>query len=112
FMRNAPEHRRFSDFVAIQMKDWQDGPIMLGIEEFIGVPAGREGSRFRFAIANHASGDEAGIVEDRPIGVGKRIAELSSFMDRTGGLWRRVARDPAGERKLFEEEPHPLFILR
>ena len=52
-----------------EMKNWKNGTIARGVQEFVGVPTGGESARFRFAIANNTGDDQLGIVERGPIGV-------------------------------------------
>jgi len=57
----------------------------------------------RLPVADHAGGDQPGVVEDGAVGVRQRVAELAALVDRTGCLRGDVAGDPAGERELAEQ---------
>src|SRR5438105_6299788 len=47
-------------------------PVGGRIEEFVGMPGGRERSGFRFAITDHTGDDEVRVVERRAEGVTER----------------------------------------
>src|SRR5215469_3188836 len=76
------------------------------------MPARRKRSCFCFAVANHASDDELGVVERGAVGMGKTVAELSAFIDRARRLRRDVARNPARKRELSEQSLHSPLVLR
>ena len=76
------------------------------------MPGRGERSSFGFSIAYHAGHNETGIVEGRSIRMRDGIAQFSSFVDGPRGLGRDVAWNPTGERKLFEQFLHPLYIPR
>jgi len=59
--------------------------------------------RIGLAVTHHARHDQLGIVEHGPERMTQRIAELAALVDRTRTLRRRVARDPAGKRKLQKQ---------
>ena len=111
-VRDAREHGRIRDLVAVEVQDRQHRSIAHGIEEFVGVPARRQRPRFSLAVADHAGDDEVGVVEGRAMGVRHRIAELPALVDRARRLRRDVARDAAGKRELGEQPLHPLLVLR
>src|SRR5262249_59417241 len=83
-----------------------------GVEEFVGMPACRQRSSFRLAIADDAGNDQIGIVESCSVGVRDGIAEFAALVYRTGCLRRDVAGDAAGKRELGEQALHALFIAR
>ena len=56
-------------------------------------------SCLRLAVADHAGGDQIGIVRHRAEGVGEEVAQLTALVNGAGGLRRHMARDAAGERK-------------
>ena len=74
------------------------------------MPARRQRSGLRLAVADDAGDDQIGIVEGRAVGMREGIAEFAAFMDRARRLRRDVARDAAGERELREEALHALFV--
>jgi hypothetical protein len=60
---------------------------------------------------DHHQGDEVGIVEHRPVGVGEAVAQLAPLVDAAGGLGCGVAADPAGKGELLEEALEPCGVL-
>ena len=92
---NARQHRRPGDLISVQVQDRQHRAVAGRIEEFVGMPAGGQGSGLRFSIADHAAGQQVRIVEDRAKGVRQRIAQFSALVNRAGSLGRRVARNAA-----------------
>src|SRR5262249_9353072 len=75
------------------------------------MPRGGERSRLRFTIANRHRDQQIWVVEGRAEGVRHAVAELPAFVDGPRSLRRAVAADAARERELFEELPHPFFVL-
>ena len=63
------------------------------------MPAGGQRAGFRFAVADHATGDQAGIVEHRAVGVQQRVAQLAALMNGAGRFGRGVAGDAATEKR-------------
>jgi hypothetical protein len=110
--RDPGEHGRVGDLVAVQVQDRQHRTVVHGIEELVGVPARGEGARLRLAVADHAGGDEIGVVEDRTERVRQRVAQLTALVDRSRRLGRDVARNPARKRDLNEKPLHPFLVLR
>ena len=84
-------------FVAVQMQDRQHGAVIGGVQEFVGMPRGRQRPGFRFAITDHTGDDEAGIIEDRAERMAERLAEFAAFVNRAGTFGRRVAGDASGK---------------
>ncbi len=76
------------------------------------MPARRQRTCLRFAVADDTGDDEVGIVERRAVSVRDRIAEFAALVNRAWRLRRDMARDAAGERELGEEPLHPLLVLR
>ena len=62
---NAGEDGRVGDLVTIEVQDRQHRAVGHRIEELIGMPRGRQRTRFRLAIADDAGDDQVGTVEDR-----------------------------------------------
>src|SRR5262249_12896343 len=112
FMADPGENAGIGGLVDVEVKDGQYRPVPRRIEEFVGMPARRQRSSFRFAVADDAGNDQIGVVERRSVGVRDGIAELAAFVYRTWRLRRRVARDAAGERELGEQALHALFVAR
>ena len=111
-VRNAREHGRIGDLVAVEMQDRQHRAVAHGIEELVRMPARRQRPGLGLAVADDAGDDQVGIVERRAVGVRQRVAELAALVDRARRLRRDVARDAAGEGELGEEPLHPLLVLR
>ena len=61
--RNARQHRRIRDLVTVQMQDRQHRAVADRVEEFVGMPGGRQRAGLGFAVADHAGDDEIRIVE-------------------------------------------------
>ena len=99
-MADAGQHRRIGDLVAIEMQDRQHDPVGYRIQEFVGVPARRQRTRLRLAIADDAGDDQIRIVVGGPIGVREGVAEFAALVNGAGGLRRHMARNPAGEGEL------------
>ena len=74
------------------------------------MPAGGQRPGFGLAVADHAEGQELGVVEHRAVGVHERVAELAALMDRSWRLGRDMAGNPAREGELAKQPPQALFI--
>ena len=111
FARNARQHRRARDLVAVEMQDRQHRAIARRIEKLVRVPAGRERSGLRFAVADDAGDDQIRIVERGAVRVRQRVAELAAFVDRARRFRRDVAGNAAGKRELLEQPPQPVRCL-
>ena len=61
------------------------------------------GAGFRFAVAYDAHREEIWVVENGPVGVNQRVAELAALVDRSRGLRRDMAWYPTWERELAEQ---------
>ena len=96
-LRDAGEHRRIGDLVAVEVEDRQDGAVTSGIDELVGVPAGSQRAGLGFTVADDAGDEQPGVVERRPVGVCQGIPELAALVDRPRHLRRHVAGDPAGK---------------
>src|SRR5215831_18972732 len=112
FMADPGENGGIGDLVAVEVKDGQNRPVPRRVEEFVGMPARRQRSSFRFAVADDAGNDQIGVVERRSAGVRDGIAEFAALVYRTGRLRRYVAGDAAGERELGEQALQPLLVAR
>ena len=109
---DAGEHARIGDLVAVQVEDRQHHPVMLGIEELVRVPSGRQGPGLGFAVADDRSDQQVRIVECGPVGVGQRVAQLATLVDRPRGLRCHVAGDPPGEGELAEQRADAVLGAR
>ena len=83
-MLDAGQDGRVADLVAVEMQDRQHGAIGDRIEKLVGLPGGRQRTRFRFAVADDAGDDQIGIVERGPEGMAERISQLAAFVNRPG----------------------------
>ncbi|MPM37374.1 hypothetical protein SDC9_83985 [bioreactor metagenome] len=99
------------DFVAVQVKNGQNGAVRDGIKEFIGVPGGGQRAGFGLAVAHHAGGDQVGIVHHRAKGVGQAVPQLAALVDRAGSLGCHMAGHAAGEGELLEQPLHARLVL-
>ena len=111
-MRNARQHGRAGNLVAVQMQNRQHGAVVDRIEKFVRVPARGERAGLRFAIADDAGDEQVGIVERRAEGVRQRIAQFAALVNRTRRLRRDVTRNAAGKGELLEQPLHPVLVLR
>ena len=68
---DAGQHRGVGDLVAVEVEDRQHGPVDARVEELVRVPAGGQRPGLGLAVADDAHGDEVGVVERRPVGVGQ-----------------------------------------
>src|SRR4029450_8412321 len=80
-MADTGENAGIGDLVAIEMKDRQNRSVRRCVEEFVGMPARRQRSSFRFAVTNNACDNQIGIVERSSVGMRERIAELAAFVN-------------------------------
>jgi len=112
FFGDAREHRRVRDLVAVQVQDRQDDAVGDGIDELVGVPAGRERPGLGLAVADDGRDEQVGVVERGAVGVGERVAELAALVDRAGRLGGDVRGDAAGEGELREEALQAFLVVR
>ena len=110
-LRDPREHRRVGDLVAVEVQHRQYGTVAGRVEELVRVPARRERTGLRLAVADHTADDQARVVERRAVPVRERVPQFPTLVDRAGGLRRDVARDAAGERELAEQPAHALGVL-
>src|SRR5258708_39757449 len=85
---------------------------MNGIEEFVRMPTCGHRPGLRLAVADNARREQTWIVEHRAISMGQSIAELASFMNRSGRFRRSMTWDATRKRKLSEEPFHSRVVLR
>ncbi len=105
FVLNTGEESWVADLVTIEVQDRQHRPVRNRVEEFIGLPGSRQRSCFRFAIADDARNDQAGVVKRRTKCMAERITEFSSFVNRP----RRSRCDMAGNATRKGELCEKLF---
>ena len=110
-MLDAGQDGRVADLVAVEVQDRQHGPVGNGIEELVGMPRGRQGTRLRLAIADDAGNDQIGIVEHSPERMAERIAQLAALVDRARAFRRGVAGNSPGKGELDKELSQPSLIL-
>ena len=75
------ENAGIGDLIAIQMENRQNCAVARRIQELIGMPARRQRSSLRLAIADNAGHDQIRIIESGSIGVRKGVAELTAFVN-------------------------------
>ncbi len=105
-LRDAGQHRRVGDLVAVEVEDGEHGTVVDRVEELVRVPGGGERAGLRLAVADHTGDEQVRIVEGRAVRVSERVAELTALVDRAGRLRRDMTRHSAGERELPEQLPH------
>ena len=109
---DSGQHGGIGDLVAVEVQDRKHRTVTHGVEEFVGVPARRQGAGLGLPVADHTGHDELGVVERRSIGMGEAVAELTAFVDRSRGLGGDVARDPAWKGELPEQTTHAGLVPR
>src|SRR5262245_10166414 len=77
----ATEDGRVRDLIAVQVKDGKRGPVPRGIQKLVGMPTCGQRPRLALAVADHAAGQQVGIVEDRAVGMRKGVAEFPALVD-------------------------------
>src|SRR5437879_11703395 len=75
-----------SDLVAIEVENGQHGTVTCGIQKFIAMPAGCQGSRFRLAVSHHAARQQFWIVEHGTASVPDRVAQFPTLRDGARSL--------------------------
>ena len=80
-MLDPRQDGRVADLVAVQVQDRQHGSVADWVEELVGMPGGRQGACFRFAVAYDAGDDQVGIVERGAKGMAERIAQLATLVN-------------------------------
>jgi hypothetical protein len=108
--RDAGEHRRVCDLVAVEVEHRQDGPVLGRVQELVGVPAGGQWPRLGLAVADDAAREQVRVVEHRAVGVHERIAELSSLVDRARGLRSHMAGYATRKGELSKQTSQALLI--
>ena len=109
--RDAGQHGRVRDLVAVQVEDVEDRAVVDRVQELVGMPGGGQRPGLGLAVADDARNDQVRVVERGPVGVRDRIAELSTLVDRPGRLRCRVAGNSIRKRELLEQLLHPLGVL-
>src|SRR5581483_10794464 len=99
-----------SDLISVEVKYGQHRPIAHRVQELVGMPARCQRSRFCLTVTHYATHQQVGIIEGSTEGMGDRVAQFAALVDRPRGLWRDVARNPAGKRKLPEELLYPFGV--
>ena len=108
---DAGEDRRVADLESVEVQDRQNRAVRDRIQEFVGLPSGRQRARFGLAVADDARDDEPRIVERGAEGVAQRISEFAALVNGAGRGRRDMARNPARKRELFEQPLHSGFVL-
>ena len=88
------------------MQDRQHRAVTRRIDEIDALPAARERTRLRFAIADHGGDEQIGIVHHCAERVHQYIAELAALMDRARRRHTDMARHAARCRELPEQLEH------
>ena len=111
-LRDARQQGGIGDLVAVEVQHRQHGAVAHRIQKLVDVPAGGQGPRFRFAVANAGQGDQLRVVEHGAAGVREHVAQFAPLVDRAGGFRCAVAADVAGEGELLEEAAQAGGVLR
>src|SRR5262249_50307769 len=106
------ENAGIGNLVAVQVEYRQNRSVGCRVEKLVGMPTRGHGPGLCFAVADDTGNDQIGVIEGRSVGVREGVTELAAFVNRTGRLRCKVARDAAGERELGEEAVHAFFIGR
>ena len=75
------------------------------------MPARGERARFRLPVTHHTADQQIRIVEGGPVGESDGVAQLTSFVNRSGRLRSDVAGDSPRKGELSEEPLHSRSIL-
>jgi len=94
---DAGEDGGVGDLVAVQVEDGEDGSVVDGVEELIGVPAGGQRPGLGFPVADDACGYQISVVEDCAVSMKERVTEFATFVNRAGCFRRDVAWNAAGK---------------
>ena len=73
-MSNAGQQGGVGYFVAVKMQDREHRSVGYRVQEFIGVPRGRQRAGLRLAVADNAGDDQVRIVEGGAESVAQRVA--------------------------------------
>jgi hypothetical protein len=87
------------------------GAVRHRVEKLVGVPRGREWTRLRFSIADHAGDNQVGVVEHCPEGVARGVPELATFVHRAGRGGTDMTGDAARKRELPHQLAQPINVL-
>src|SRR5579883_2822233 len=112
FVAHAPHHGGIRNLVPIQVQDWQNRAIANRIQELIGMPTGRQWTRFGFSVSNDAAHQQIRIVESSTVRMRDRVTKLSSFMNGARRFRGNVAGNSARKRELLEQPLHAFHALR
>ncbi len=82
FGLNASQNGWVTDFITIQMENWQHRTVSFGIQEFIRVPGGGQWAGLGLAITNHTCRNQARVIKGRTEGMTQRITQFATLVDR------------------------------
>src|SRR5258708_16806243 len=85
------------------MQEGEERAVGDGVEKFVAVPAGGQGTGLGLAVADHHEGNQVRVVVGRPVGVRDAVAELAALVDTARRFGGGVATDAPGKGKLPEE---------
>ena len=108
-LRDAREHGRVRNLVAVQVQDGENGAVRHRVQELVRVPARRQRPGLGLAVADYAADEQVGVVVGGTVCVRERVPQLAALVDRAGRLGRGVARNPTRERELAEELAQPVL---
>src|SRR5262249_42599581 len=110
--RNAREHGRARNLVAIEVQDRQHCTVTRRVQELVRVPSGSERTGLGLTVADDARGDEAGIVEHGAKRMRDRVTELAALMNRARHLGRDMAWNATRKRELAKETLQAGLVAR
>ncbi len=80
-MADPSQDAGIGDLVAVEVKDRQNYPVGCRIQELVGMPARRQRSSLRLAVADDTGNDQVRVVEGCSVGVRDSVAELPAFVN-------------------------------
>lgn len=110
-IREAGEHGRVGDLVAVEVEDGKDGPVMHGIEELVGVPRTGERSGLRLAVTDDAGDQQVRVVECGAVCVGQGVAQFAALVDGAGVSGATWLGTPPGKENCLNSSAIPAASL-
>ena len=68
-LRDAIQHSRIGDLVAVEMQNGQHHAVFGGVHELVGVPTGGQCAGLGLAVADDRRDEQVGVVERRTVGM-------------------------------------------
>ena len=80
-LADAGEYGGVRNLVAVEVQNRQHGAVTHRVEEFVGMPTGRQWARFRFPVAHHARHNQVGVVKCRAIGMRHSVSQFPALVN-------------------------------